>query len=1614
MDTVSDNSVAPEASGVLDRLLAARRELLDPTTPTRLLDTPRGPKSKTVEIVDERAEDVFRILVREGKAMSFLPAPEGEPVPAEDLLLEQPDERVQPGREEEPDDGAPVPRHRDTRLQTATPSPRLQQRLLRMSHDARSLAEERGVDVLFLGIGFLRWYDSPESDQVRQAPLLLVPVTLERTSAQARFRIRYTGGDVIPNLSLQARLRSDFWIELPEIPEPARDGVAGEGEPVADYLDRVREVVCRYERWVVGDDMVLGIYSLAPFLMYRDLDPSAWPSGAELEHHPLLEGLLCTGFDASERPFEDPEGPGSVDRILESAGAVHVLDADSSQALAIEEVRRGRNLVIQGPPGTGKSQTIANIIASAVRDGKKVLFVAQKMAALEVVKRRLDRIGLGDLCLELHGHGARKSAVLDALGRTLALERPEPRPSDETLARLRETRNALNAHALRMHHPHSRSGLTAYQVMGWMVRLRRRGVQPQDFTLPRARDWDRSFLSNATDHVARLAKHLGQMETPAQHLWRGVGLSAVLPEDRKRILDRVAALHESLATWDRRVRRLSGLLGVTCRGMGEVPYLTALARQILAAPRVDAEAVRSPVWKEQRGEIEALVRCGQRLEDARDRVDPVLTAGAWNQDLTLVRQALAAHGDSALRIFNRRYRNGLTRLRGLAQNELPPTNAERLKLLDVLAAGQEAARTLSDNDDLGRRAFGRHWKGRDSEWSHLETVTRWVTSTLSPLTSHVTAALVRIDDPEGIRALTRDVAEGLEPLEMAVEGLAGDLELDVEEAFGETALGSVRPGELVRRLRAWLADPEGIQDWTSYRLWHDEARELGLTEITEHLADGRLDPDAAVNAFHYAYLEELTRQLFEEIPDLAAFRGQAHDAVREEFRELDLRQIEVARSIVATEHHAAMPVQGGAGEIGIVRREIAAQRNHLPLRELLRQAGHAVQAIKPVFMVSPTSIAQFLQPGVLGFDLVVMDEASQIRSVDALGAVARGRQLVVVGDEKQLPPTRVFDRIAGVEDTSGSDDAANVHAGDPESILELCRAQGLPARRLQWHYRSRHPSLIAVANRECYDDGLLVVPSPEAAGGESDPGLRLHRVPGEWDPAGPAANRIEAAAVADAVMRHARVSPELSLGVGTFSVGQRDAILDAIELRRRQSPETEGFFCGEDPEPFFVKTVESVQGDERDVIFVSIGYGPDADGDLATSFGPLDAAGGERRMNVLMSRARLRCEVFASISAADIDRSRTRNRGPAVLKTFLQYAETGDLEGPWVTGRSADSVFEEEVARALRDRGLIVDHRVGIAGFRVDLAVRDPERPEAYVLGIECDGASYHSARSARDRDRIRRQILEDRGWTLHRIWSTDWFHEPESTLRGTLEAVERARELRRAGPAPGSVAPTEPAVEQVLDSQGEPDGAPAVTTDTGPEIVTGVGAGSAADADLEAAPYVEADFRVRLACEPHEAPRQELMAIVTRIVETEGPVHMDEVARRLAAVWRKGRAGSRVQEAVQWALRNAEAEGTVERDGRFVWSTRGVNFRPRSRRAVASPTLRQPRMIPPLEMQVGLRQIVEGHIGILPGEASALLSRVLGFESLSPELKEAFYRQIQRMLQGSELQLRDGKLYVA
>ena len=1577
-----------ERSGILQILEQARADLLDLSARNRLLDTPRRrSRTRTLEIVDELSGEIFRILVAEKRTMTFLAGrtqDEADEEEAEDTLFSD----LGLPEDEEPDERGIAKRHRDTKLLTTLDPDRLQKRLLGLYYDARTYEEEQGVNILYLALGFLKWIEAESSDRARHAPLILVPVILERESALDRFKLSYRDDEFSTNLSLHARLRADFGIELPELPDVDEIGPA-------DYFERVRKAISARNRWeVLDDDIVLGFFSFSKFLMYRDLDPGNWPADRNLAAHPIIEPLLTDGFEARDPLFDEEK---RIDDLVAPIDMVHVLDADSSQTIAIEEVKRGRNLVIQGPPGTGKSQTITNMIATAVKAGKKVLFMAEKMAALDVVMRRLEDIGLGETCLELHSHKANKRRVLEALDQTLALGRPLVDDLDVTARKLESARDRLNGHAALMHRRVGPSGLTPYRIIGELARFTGESIPLPAFQLAAAPAWARPEAEERTGLVRDIAERIAELGTPAAHPWRGVGAEPMLPSDTARLRDRIAAIVDEAKLLLGLATSLSTKLSYgTDLQVGDVARLVWLGSLIAEFPKGDPRGFADPSWATRDTEIAELVQTGAKLTLIERSLRDKVVDAAWSIDLSPMRRDLAAYGGSMFRMLNGRYRTAQAELRGLMTFRPPKALEDRLTIVDGLIAGQNARRTLKSLDSLGKGAFGDLWRGARSDWTSLQEIVDWErksrTRNRPENFLHVVARLGNLDSVSG---LAKEIEERSRAFSPEVRDIVATLRLDLPTAFEATDMDAVGFEALSTRLQDWLSDMEGLSKWIVLRTRLEAAREAGLDTLVDRLVDGRIGPELAVDQYRYAYLETLMREIVRAYPDLAAFDGGSHGKIVERFKALDRERIGLAREEVAQAHHAGIPRggMGGAGEIGVIRHEINKKRRHMPLRRLMDRAGNAVQAVKPVFMMSPMSVAQFLPPGNITFDLLLIDEASQVLPIDALGAIARAHQIVVVGDERQLPPTRFFAR--GV-DTIDDFDNETQTVGDLESILGLCSSRGLPECQLRWHYRSRHHSLIAVSNHEFYDDRLFIVPSPYRS--ESDLGVSFQHVrDGVFDRGRSGTNRPEARVVARAVVEHARRFPDMSLGVGAFSIRQRQAILDELEHLWRQATDVKDYFARGGAEPFFVKNLENIQGDERDVIFISVGYGRDSDGFFSMNFGPLSAEGGERRLNVLISRARKRCRVFSSITADDIDLARARGRGPAAFKTFLRFAETGSL---WVgrpTGRDFESPFEEAVGSAVRRQGFEIEPQIGIAGFFIDIGVVDPDNPGCYVLGIECDGAAYHSARSARDRDRLRQEVLEGQGWTIHRIWGPDWFQRPEEETRKILAAIEDAR---------NKTLPWEEGSSSDLD---DPDG----DGSSAPKI-------RRLDRDDDAnhppavatIPYAEATFAVPRRVPLHEVQPAHMAGIVRQVVEVEGPIHVDGLAQRITSLWGLRRTGSRIAAAVVAGVRYAVRDRAVVQRGRFVDMPDRPEIPVRDRSQVTLQVLRQPDILPPAEIGAAIEAVVAAHVAISLADAVVEVARLLGFRATSAQLRRVIERVARQWMQEARLVERKGKLY--
>lgn len=1560
------------------RLNTVRDELLDLSLRNTLLNY-RHLKSRGVEAVDELPEQIFRVLVTESKKLSFLPIIEKGPDTADQL-----DEFGQPlddssGSpillEEEELLGVVPARHADNQLQTPYTSANLQKRLLNSFYTARTYIEEQGVNVLYMAFGMLQWRETPDSELVRLAPLILVPVEIDRTNVQEKFRVQYTGDDIGDNLSLRAKLKADFRIDLPELWE-------GEEVDVQAYFGRVEEAVRPQKLWAVDRSaVVLGFFSFSTFLMYNDLDIAIWPQNASPAAHPLMESIVLHGF---QEPPPVVDEAALIDDYVSPQNSYQILDADSTQTLAILDVKQGRNLVIQGPPGTGKSQTISNLIAEALGQNKSVLFVAEKMAALEVVKRRLDAAGLGDACLELHSHKTNKRVVLAELQRTLDLGRPKTRDYAADFQTLIENRDQLNDYSAAVNTPVGISGLTPYRIYGRLMRLQRelRGVATPPLDGSVMLPWTESDANQWFSRIEEMQALIGRMGVPKQHpFWGSRRTRAYLPADRRAVQELCRTAAAAVDALNKAANALADRLNLPHPETREAAEtLVKLAQLLLTAPPLAGIQVRAEEWQTRSKDILAALNAARRVDELHQQYDPWLLPEAWQQDVRGIRQAYMVHGPKWYRLLSGEFRRARNSLTGLSRSGLPGGVDEQRAAVEAIMEMQRLQPPLQQYGPFLQWLFGRHYRGPGSDWESLTRTADWLIALYKEITDEAVllkllAFLNSSPDFEGLGRLAAAVESELAAHEQAVAVVVGQLELFERIRFGETQTLLGQPlGEQRRLFQMWFAQVDQLQDMVVFNDLALKMDQGGLTPISGVAAGWPQAGRFLAALVRRSWLEALLAVAMRERPILAAFNTEMQQRRIQRFCTADKLSFQINRTQLAEKHWQQLPRQMAGGQLGVLLREFEKKRRHLPIRKLMAEAGHAIQAIKPVFMMSPLSIPMYLPPGAMHFDLVVFDEASQVRPVEAFGAILRGNQCVVVGDSKQLPPTDFFNQMSEVEEEVDSPTA------DLESVLGLFSAQGAPQRMLRWHYRSRHESLITVSNYEFYENRLVVFPSPDAD--KSEAGVVFHYLPDTaYDRGRSSTNEEEARIVAEAVMKHARTRPHLTLGVAAFSIRQRQVIQDQVELLRRQNPELESFFNTHAVEPFFVKNLENVQGDERDVIFISVGYGKTAEGYLSMNFGPLNKDGGERRLNVLITRARLRCEIFTNLTADDIDLSRTNARGVIALKRYLKYAETGNLDVPVSSNEEPESLFEEAVLRALQGQGYEVDTQVGSAGFRIDLAVKDKKKPGHYLLGIECDGAAYHSARSARDRDRLRQSVLENMGWHIHRIWSTDWFRNPEQELQrvvGAIEAAEakEAAEEEARGGKPISVVGT------TIDRHEDRPPAPL----------------------LQAQPYQVAILLIPGQKDLHEFSRSMFVDWVQQVVEVEGPVHIDEVRRRIVDA-AETRMGSRIKAAIDEAVAQAVQTRIIHQRGDFLWG-REMKYRVRSHAGVAEFNRRM-EQIAPEEVQMAIRRVVENALGIYRDDIPSAVCSFLGFGRTSEEMRRHIDGLVEQMIATKQLKWR-------
>jgi very-short-patch-repair endonuclease len=1480
-------------------------------------------------------------------------------------------------------------KHRDDVLLTTSPADKLDIQLRRIDEQARETREEQGVNALFLALGMLHYTEAKDSEQVFRAPLVLLPVALARTSAGAGYTLSATDDDYIVNPALAEYLKRTFGLTLPELPDPAS---IPDDYDLQQFLAAVADAVKAQAGWQVTTEIYLGLFAFQKFVMYKDLDGNSAAFGG----HRLVRQLVTRkGGDLSLLP--DDVRDMDLDEAFPPESSAQVVDADSSQLRAIAAVSRGHDLVLEGPPGTGKSQTITNLIAQALHAGMSVLFVAEKMAALSVVHERLVRAGLGDFCLELHSSKANKRAVVKEIARSLDASLQRPRPGESVAGRLPGVRGTLTEYAAAVHTPYGPAGFTPYRGFGELLALREAPRVKLEASIAGV---TRAQFEDAARGLEDLAKAAAETGDVRNHPWRDSRRTLWSEDDLDVARDLVRDLRGRLAETAGHAESVQAAFNLPpLRTFADVDTAVRVAAVLARSPGAPLGVLTSDAWTAPPPQALEIIERGKHVRDLDRRISHWFNKDVFQQEHAADAQYMEEKESSPFRFLNflsGRHRAVKRRWMGYRQSAYTGSlleQAAEMRKADELRRERDA---LTAADATGRELFGGLWQGERSDWDALDGYVKWVVEFRCLCVQHKLA-----DETAALAVKAAPDVSLADALRTSSEGAARALDgLRALAQWPETYLAEAPLAEIAERAAALEAGLPLAPRWAAFELVRARAAAGLAGELLAPAFAGELAWDDLPRAFRRAFHQKWVSAAVQEREPLKQFATLSHEQRVAEFRTLDQavlaenRDALVGRLRDAVQARLREPAAKEA--MPFLQTQMARERRHAPLRRTLQQSGAAIRAIKPCFMMSPLTVAQLLDGGNPSFDVVIFDEASQLPSEDAVGAIVRGRRLVVVGDPKQLPPTNFFSVMSGQADAELAEDGTPM-VEDSESVLEEFMGAGVPRTRLRWHYRSTHESLITFSNVSFYEADLHTFPSVETASHAA--GLAFeHVADGVYE--GKGLNIVEARRVVDAVIRHAREYPEISLGVGTFNLRQQLAIQDELELRRRQDPSLEPFFGRDRPEPFFVKNLENIQGDERDVIFLSVTYAKNRDGKLRYNFGPINGENGWRRLNVLTTRARRRMVVFSSMKGDDINPATATSRGPALLREFLLFAERGQLQSVTATvAADAESLFEQQVMEELMRRGVRVQPQVGAAGYRIDMAVVDEDAPGRFVCGIECDGVSYHASETARDRDRLRQQVLEARGWHIHRVWSTDWFKDREGQIERLMRLIEASREQGREDAAARDAAEE---VRRRDEAEREEQRAAQIASGAAvppPPSEAAAGPGTPPPPEVpapQAVPYRMADTSSTFAgTDILAAPQSLLLNALRVVVDAEAPLHVDDATARVAAMWGLTRTGSRIEARIAQAVDAAQAQGILAHRGGFVYAPAGA-VAVRSRREVRIPAER----IAPEEYREAAVQVLRAAPEGLPRkELTAQVRSMLGFSRTGARLEEAIGAAVDALL---------------
>ncbi len=1226
--------------------------------------------------------------------------------------------------------------------------------LTNLYRSARLSLEESGANTLFIALGFLKWFEAGKATP-HFAPIVLYPIKMERKSADKGYYIVSTGEDPLLNETLFEFLKQNYGIEIPDVSAAIHNE---NGIDIKYILAAVRTAVMEQEQWDVVEESTISVFDFNRFVIWNDLRTNR----ETISEHPLVSSLISNVLD--EEMMDDDETltePASHDVALP-------ISADSSQLAAISKAASGKSFVLHGPPGTGKSQTITNIISNALFHGKRVLFVAEKMAALEVVQKRLAAIGLAPFCLELHSNKTKKSLVMDQLRKTTeVMQQVGSDAFAKEAEHLDDLKRELNAHVEGLHKVYG-SGLSVYDCF---VRYSAIDV-PDSSTIKFSNEYIDSLTQERLhEHSEMVANYESVAKVVAEHNnhLHEIGLLEYSPTLKNSIQTHIEEILPAIEQLKQCSNELCSVLGISANELAKKEYdaLSSLVEVLLG------DEMPSELLVDLKSDFIALLKRYADLKALYTKLKSELEENFNEHILELDYKLLRQQWISAEhKWFLAKYLDRRGVKNTLSAYSLGGAKVKDEAVLDCLANIEKINALQKELDDVLQHHIDtsynvkRELQMTDAEvlYSYYERMTalQSVSVALADRWSQITNTL------RGGWNLDRDI---LSKFRASYSEFASKLDvLEQESVAPLSTIGGEWLTTLSSMFVRWAANINNLRSKVGYNIVREQICSAGLATLAESFECG----DALPNNISEAYLKSVYKHcanyyisndntlnffhsvLFED--KIKRFRKLCND-----FEDLTRRELFVRMTAMLP---ALRKEASQSSDVGYLQKCIRNGCRGISIRKFFETIPDLVARMCPAMLMSPLSVSQYLSSGWPQFDLVIFDEASQMPTCEAVAAISRGKSAIIVGDEHQLPPTNFF----------MADNFSEQHSEceDLESILEDCLALSMPQKHLLWHYRSKHESLITFSNRHFYKNSLMTFPSNDDMATK----VSFEYVKGVYERGTGRNNKAEAKAIVKEIKKRL-LDPKTasqSIGVVTFNVNQQSLIEDMLNDMLRKDGNLE-LLVAQMHEPIFIKNLENVQGDERDVILFSVGYGRDSLGKVTMNFGPLNRDGGERRLNVAVSRARYEMKVFSSLKSEDIDLYRSNAKGVQYLKSFLEYAERGKvalMHVEYGAKKRAKDAFVESVAKALREKGYKANTNIGSSEYRVDIGIIDPANPDKYLLGILCDGYNYVASSTPRDRDVTIPAVLSLLGWHTYSIWSIEWWDTPEQVLRGIIREIER------------------------------------------------------------------------------------------------------------------------------------------------------------------------------------------------------------------------------------------------